>query len=176
MGVQYPGSDSKPDAMQAFVQHVISSRYENLSEQAVASTKLFILDSLGVMISGTMAPGVIETLQVLRYWGGRKESTILVFGDKLPALSAAMMNSFMLHNQEFDCVHDQAVLHPFTTVLPVALAIAESTGKITGMATDSASRKGTCLAAEKGQNTGIRGERIPRDRNPRRKSDFVDEE
>jgi len=85
------------------------------------------------MISGTLAPGVIETLQALRYWGGRKESTILVFGDTLPAHSAAMMNSFMLHNQEFDCVHDEAVLHPFTTVLPVALAIAESTENITGM-------------------------------------------
>ena len=129
---RYQVSHRKPDAMQAFVQHVISSKYEDLSEQAVQSTKTFILDSLGVMISGTLAPGVLETLQTLRYWGGRKESTILVFGGKLPAPLAAMMNSFMLHNQEFDCVHDDAVLHPFTTALPVALAVSESKGRITG--------------------------------------------
>ena len=132
MSVRYQGSDGKPDAMLAFVQHVISSRYEDLSEQAVQSTKTFILDCLGVVISGTLAPGVPETIRTLRYWGGRKESTVLVFGDKLPAPSAAMMNSFMLHNQEFDCVHDDAVLHPFTTALPVALAIAEAKGRITG--------------------------------------------
>ena len=132
MNVRYQESEGKPDAMLKFVKHVVSSRYEDLSEKAIESTKTFILDSLGVMISGTLAPGVLETLQTLRYWGGRKESTILVFGDKLPAPSAAMMNSFMLHNQEFDCVHDDAVLHPFTTALPVALAVAESTGNITG--------------------------------------------
>ena len=58
---RYQGSDRKPDAMRAFVQHVISSRYEDLSERAVQSTKTFILDSLGVMISGTLAPGVPAT-------------------------------------------------------------------------------------------------------------------
>ena len=39
---RYQGSHRKPDAMQAFVQHVISSKYEDLSEQAVQSTKTFI--------------------------------------------------------------------------------------------------------------------------------------
>ena len=132
MSVRYQESEGKPDSMQAFVQHVTSSRYEDLSDQAIQSTKTFILDSLGVMISGSLAPGVPETLRTLQNWGGTKESTILVFGDKLPGPSAAMMNSFMLHNQEFDCVHDDAVLHPFTTALPVALAIAEAKGRTTG--------------------------------------------
>jgi 2-methylcitrate dehydratase PrpD len=125
-------SESKPDAILPLVRHVISSRYEDLSEQAVQATKTFILDSLGVIIAGTLAPGVPQTLKVLRDWGGKEESTVLVLGGKLPAPSAAMMNSFMLHNQEFDCVHDGAVLHPFTTALPVAIAVAEAKGGSTG--------------------------------------------
>lgn len=125
-----PGGE--PDAIVPLVHHVLASRYESLSPEAVQATKTFILDSFGVIIAGTLAPGVPQTLQAFRNWGGKEESTVLVSGGKLPAPSAAMMNSFMLHNQEFDCVHDAAVLHPFTTALPVALAIAEAKGGVNG--------------------------------------------
>ena len=120
------------DAIHALVRHVVSSRYEDLSQGAVDATKTFILDSFGVAIVGSLAPGVSETLGVLGDWGGRPESTVLVSGERLPAPSAAMMNSFLMHNQEFDCVHDLAVVHAFTTALPVALAVAEAKGGVTG--------------------------------------------
>ena len=129
---QAPEPDSKPDAINPLVRHVLASRYEDLSPRAVQATKTFILDSFGVAIAGTLAPGVPQTLQVLRGWGGKEESTVLVSGGRLPSPSAAMMNSYMMHNQEFDCVHDLAVLHPFTTALPVALAVAEARGGVTG--------------------------------------------
>ena len=59
MSGRYQESEGKPDAMSKFVKHVVSSRYEDLSEKAIESTKTFILDSLGVMISGTLAPGAL---------------------------------------------------------------------------------------------------------------------
>jgi 2-methylcitrate dehydratase PrpD len=43
-----------------------------------------------------------------------------------------MANSVMMHNLEFDCVHDSAVIHPFTTALPAALAVAEAQGGVSG--------------------------------------------
>ena len=98
-----PDPGNKPDAILPLVRHVLASRYEDLSPKAAQATKTFILDSFGVIITGTLAPRVPQTLQVLRGWGGKEESTVLVFGGKLPSPSAAMMNSFMLHNQEFDC-------------------------------------------------------------------------
>ncbi|PKB73043.1 MAG: hypothetical protein BZY75_03950 [SAR202 cluster bacterium Io17-Chloro-G7] len=127
-----PDTGDKPDAILPLVRHTLASRYEDLSPQAVQATKTFILDSFGVIIAGSLAPGVPQTLEVFKGWGGKQESTVLVSGDKLPSPSAAMMNSFMLHNQEYDCVHDKAVLHPFTTALPVALAVAEVKGGVTG--------------------------------------------
>ena len=126
------GSIGRPDAIHAIVRNVVDTRYEDLSQKAVDATKTFILDSLGVAIAGSLAPGVSETLGVLCDWGGKKESTVLVTGEMLPVPSSAMMNSFLIHNQEFDCVHDLAVVHAFTTVLPVALAVAESQGGVTG--------------------------------------------
>jgi 2-methylcitrate dehydratase PrpD len=42
------------------------------------------------------------------------------------------VNGFQVHCQEFDCVHERAVLHPMATVLPAALAYAEREGGVTG--------------------------------------------
>ena len=125
-------SNGKADAIHGLVRHVVNSCYEDLPAQVIEATKTFILDSLGVAIVGTLAPGVEATLQILRTWGGKEESTVLVSGEKLPSPSAAMVNSFIMHNQEFDCVHDGAVIHPFTTALPTALAVAETRGNVTG--------------------------------------------
>ena len=42
MSVRYQESEGKPDAMSKFVKHVVSSRYEDLPEKAIESTKTFI--------------------------------------------------------------------------------------------------------------------------------------
>jgi len=126
------GPTGRKDAIHALVRNVVNTRYEDLSQGAMNATKKFILDAFGVAIAGTLAPGVAETLAVLGDWGGKAESTVLVSGERLPAPSSAMMNSFLMHNQEFDSVHDLAVVHAFTTVLPVALAVAETKGGVTG--------------------------------------------
>ena len=125
-------TSGRNDAIDLLVRNVVDTRYEDLSQGAIDATKTFILDAFGVGIAGTLAPGVPETLDLLSDWGGKPESTVLVSGQRLPAPSSAMMNSFLIHNQEFDPVHDLAVVHAFTTVLPVALAVAEALGGVTG--------------------------------------------
>lgn len=39
-----------------------------------------------------------------------------------------MVNAYMAHAQEYDCVHEGAVLHPFTVVVPVLIAEAQRAG------------------------------------------------
>jgi aconitate decarboxylase len=120
------------DAIQRFTEHIVHTTYADLPHAALAATKTFILDTLGVCVAGAAAPGVRELLTLLRRWGGHAESTLFVFGDRLPAPWAALANSFMMHNLEFDCIHDLAVIHPFTTALPTALAVAEAQGGVSG--------------------------------------------
>ena len=93
------GPTGRNDAIHALIRNVVTTRYEDLSSGAVDATKTFILDSFGVAIAGSLAPGVSETLGVLGDWGGKAESTVLVSGERLPAPSSAMMNSFLMHNQ-----------------------------------------------------------------------------
>ena len=113
--------------------HVWGTRFEQLPDEAVAATKLDILDTLGTAIDGSGAPGVGELTKLARRWGGLEESSLLVLGGKLPAPQAALINATMGHALDFDDTFDRAGhIHPGTSVLAASFAAAESIGKVTG--------------------------------------------
>ncbi len=123
---------SEPNAAELFAAHVTNVRLEQIPSVAIERAKVFILDSLGVGIAGSTAPGRAETLAAARRWGAGEEATLWGGGGRLPAPQAALLNAFQMHCQEFDCVCDPAVLHPMATLLPAALAYAEREGGISG--------------------------------------------
>src|SRR5262249_29481016 len=51
---------------------------------------------------------------------------------RLPAAAAAMCNAYQVHNAEFDCLHEGAVVHALTVVLPATLAAAERKSSVSG--------------------------------------------
>jgi aconitate decarboxylase len=123
---------SEPNAAELFAAHVTNVRLEHIPSVAIERAKVFILDSLGVGIAGSTAPGRAEILAAASRWGAGEEATLWGGGGRLPAPQAAMLNAFQMHCQEFDCVCDPAVLHPMATLLPAALAYAEREGGISG--------------------------------------------
>jgi 2-methylcitrate dehydratase PrpD len=54
--------------------------------------------------------------------GGPGKSTVFGSGERLPLLHAAMLNAYQIHNQELDCVHEKAVVHPMAAMLPALSA------------------------------------------------------
>ncbi len=121
-----------PVASERFAHHVVSSRFEDLPREAIDHAKVFILDSLGVGISGSSADGAAPLLQAGSRWGTGEEALVWGTGRRVPATTASLVNAFQIHCQEFDCVHEGAVLHPMATLLPAALAFAERTGGLSG--------------------------------------------
>src|SRR5690606_22367408 len=59
-------------------------------------------------------------------WGGAGESSVLGHALALPAPSAALVNGTLAHALDFDDTHLPSVLHPSASVVPAALAVAES--------------------------------------------------
>jgi len=114
------------------VKHVRQQTYERLSKAAVESTKIFILDSLGVALSGTRVPMVRELETVAAEWGSGNAARIWGSGRRVPAATAAFINGYQIHNQEWDCVHEPAVVHPMAVVLPTLLAWSEAQGGVSG--------------------------------------------
>ena len=120
------------DAMETLIGHVSDTSFVDLPRNVVDSTKRVVLDLLGVTVAGSSAPETQTVLNLARGWGGRGESSILVHGDRVPALSVRLVNGTMGRARDFDDVHEKAVLHPSVSVIPAALATAELRGGIDG--------------------------------------------
>ena len=114
------------------IDHIAKVRYEDLPPEAVAYCKLLIIDTLGVAFPGSLAPGCPEVADLARAWSSESGSTILIHGDKTTPPLAAFVNSTMMHALDFDDTLDSSALHTFVSVLPAALAVSESAGKVDG--------------------------------------------
>ena len=99
-------------------------------DAARVAAKTFIADTLGVGVAGARAPWRREVLDMAT--GGPEEATVWGGGGRLPLAAAAMVNAFQVHSQEFDPVHEAAVVHPLAAVLACALGWAERDGAVSG--------------------------------------------
>ncbi|KAI4604397.1 hypothetical protein KJ359_000535 [Pestalotiopsis sp. 9143b] len=125
-------AEPTPLLAERFASHALDTRFEDLTPDAVAQAKVFILDTLGVGIAGSSAFGADKVTQVGAGWGAGEEATIWGQRGRAPAGVAALVNGYQVHCQEYDCVHEGAVLHPLATALPAAVAYAEEKGGISG--------------------------------------------
>lgn len=129
-----------------FADHALDTRFADLPPAAVERAKVFVLDSLGVGIAGSSVEGGEGLMKVAAGWG---EPLVPVWGRaaRLSAPAAAFMNAWQMHNQEYDGLHEGAVVHATATVLPAALAAAEMRGGATGAELITAVAVGVDIAA-----------------------------
>jgi len=116
------------DAIHAIVGHVAGARIAEMPDRAIAAARTFILDTMGVGIAGSAGPMAGELVAAIGAMGSGAHARVWATGERLPATAAALCNAHRIHCQEFDCVHEAAVVHVMTIVLPAALAIAERDG------------------------------------------------
>jgi len=125
------------DHVGLIVQHVLMHA-DPSSVPLVArnAAKIFMLDSIGVALAGASVAESSLVRRAALTWGksGGLDCDASVWGsrEKLPAPSAAMVNAFHIHNQEFDCVHEKAVVHPMAVILAALMAYAERNGQVSG--------------------------------------------
>lgn len=124
---------SKESVIEAFSTNVVDTRFENIDIDTVELAKNRIIDVLGCLIGGANAPGNEALLKLVRKWGGREESTILVHGGKAPAQNVAMLNTIMARSFDFEVmsyvINGQSLAsHHAATLVPTALALGELSG------------------------------------------------
>ena len=108
---------SHPSVSEILAERISRSRPADLPSQAVESTKIFILDTIA-----PERPKAVASCRRYRVGAGAGEASVWGRNLSLPAWGAAMINSHQTHCLEFDCVHEPAVIHPMTVVLPSATA------------------------------------------------------
>ncbi len=106
----------------ALARHSAQTSPDAMPADAVSKTKAFLLDTLGVGIAGASGAGVDNLVAAAASWGRGDEAQVWNTGHRLPAASAAIVNAYLIHCQEFDCVHEDAVVHPMASIASAALA------------------------------------------------------
>lgn len=126
------------DFVQRVLDHVLGTPASAIPASAYGAAKRYYLDTLGVGLAGARAPLAARMLAAASRWGSAVDGqpAASLWGDdrKLPATSAAYLNAFQIHCQEYDCVHEPAVVHPLATIGAALTAEAEAQGEVHGEA------------------------------------------
>ena len=149
-----PASDT--DVVNHLAHHAAGATFEALPPAAVEAAKKSILDTLGVTLAASgMEPAVHGVIDLVRETGGRQESTVLAFGDRVPALMAAFANGAMAHCLDFD---DQTPWgqHSASSIVAAAFAVAERAGGVSGRDMITAVAVGQDIFARLRRNVGWR--------------------
>ena len=108
--------------MDELIRLVTATRYEDLPAPAIDRAKAFLLDTLGVGIAGNRAPFTADVVKAALGWGTSTESSVLGSDMRMPASSAALVNGYRIHSQEFDCVFEAGVIIPMGPLVAALLA------------------------------------------------------
>lgn len=125
-------SQEQADAGVLLVEHVLAAGAGSIPEASRARTAELVLDTIGAAVAAHDAAGLSGIRGVIAGWGGRPDATVIGTGDRVPAPNAALVNSVLARAMELDDVHERALVHATATMVPVALAVAEQAGGISG--------------------------------------------
>ena len=112
------------------VEHVRGAARQSLDRDTVDAVILFLQDSFAVGLSGSRVVHVDALKRAVL--NGPGEARVWGSGEGGSAAAVAMVNAYQIHNQEWDCVHEPAVVHPMAVILSVLTAAAEHLGGVSG--------------------------------------------
>jgi len=97
-----------------------------------------VLDLVGNSLAAGRESSAVAVTAVVRGWGGPPDATAIGTGLRVPSAAAALVNGTLAHSLDFDDTHLPSVLHPSSSVVPAALAVAEATGATGAQLLDAA--------------------------------------
>lgn len=121
------------DASLDLARHALGLRWDDIPTTARNAAKIFLHDSLAVGLAGRNAPFSDAIFAAASGWCGENGNCRVLGRDaRLPPADAAFVNAFQIHAQEFDCVHEAAVVHPLATIAAALLATIDRGDPVAG--------------------------------------------
>jgi 2-methylcitrate dehydratase PrpD len=120
-------------AIEALAANVLGTQFENFDRLTIEAAKNRIIDVIGCAIGGANAPGNQALVEIVKDTGGKPEASILVWGGKVPAPNAALVNSILCRSFDYEVMNvlvegKQYPSHHAATMVMTALALGEATG------------------------------------------------
>jgi aconitate decarboxylase len=129
-------SSSQPpllaDATRDLARFAAETRDRDIPADVVERIKLSVLDGLGVCLQGTTFPWTRMVREVVQHEGGKEIASLWGTGERSSLTNAVLFNSTAGHAFEMDDIHKESIIHPNSLAVPVALALAEADGSLSG--------------------------------------------
>lgn len=126
--VQSAPVNTGPTITERLTDFVLACDYKTTPEEVKTRFRMFILDYLGVALTGSYSKSSQIIAGVVESVGGNPTATVIGRDFKANALLGALVNGTTGHAIEMDDDHRTSVLHPAVAVIPAALAAAELVG------------------------------------------------
>ncbi|MCX8010264.1 MAG: MmgE/PrpD family protein, partial [Ignavibacteria bacterium] len=103
----------------------VNLKYEELPASVIYEVKRYLYDSIGCAFGAYHTKDVNIIRNLYKEIGGKPESTVFAFGDKIPAINSALVNSLMIRSLDFNDIYwKEDPSHP-SDIIPAALSIGE---------------------------------------------------
>ncbi len=103
----------------------VNLKYEDLPENVIFEVKRYLYDSVGCAYGAYNTKDVKIMKELYTEMGGKPESTLIGFGDKIPAVNASLVNSLAIRALDFNDIYwKEDPSHP-SDIIPAALAVGE---------------------------------------------------
>src|SRR4051812_17992105 len=109
-------------------EHVASTRYEDLSANAIQAFKRAFQDHVTCAVAGSAMPVSRALLQYFEETDLSRAASVMGNGVRLSAQNAALVNGANTHGLDFDDGHTNGSAHPSGVIFPAVLAAAEEYG------------------------------------------------
>ncbi len=103
----------------------VNLKYSDLPKEVIHEVKRYLYDSIGCAYGGYHTKDVNVLRDIYKEMGGKEESTLIGFGDKIPAVNSSLVNSLMIRALDFNDIYwKEDPSHP-SDIIPAALSMAE---------------------------------------------------
>jgi 2-methylcitrate dehydratase PrpD len=115
-----------PTLAQEIGTFAVKHPYASLPAEVIDSVRKRVLDVLGICVAASDLDTSVGVRAYVARQGGRNDAHAIGLSDALPASLAALVNGTLAHSLDYDDTHLPSVLHPSASVIPAALAMAET--------------------------------------------------
>lgn len=107
-------------------------RFSDVPTEVVDHVRLAVLDGIGCCLAGSVQPWTRMVAEMVRADGGREAASLFGLKGRMPLAAAVLVNATSGHAFELDDIHCDAITHPNSIAVPVALNWAEAEGGLSG--------------------------------------------
>lgn len=109
-------------------EYSVNLKYKDLPENVIYEVRRYLYDSIGCAFGAMETRDVNILRDIYKDAGGKPESTLIGFGDKLPAISTSLVNSLMIRALDYNDIYwKEDPSHP-SDIIPAALSMGEKVG------------------------------------------------